>query len=110
MNEFKKGYQPRSNFVKDDIGDLLADSHNSLKSWKNYFSQLLNIRTWGQRKSRYSDGLWAGQPTFDSWQCKLFFYSTASSVRDLQPGPCSQPVIVNSLYKPLTRLLVSAYI
>jgi hypothetical protein len=26
INEFKKVYQPRSNFVKDEKGDLLADS------------------------------------------------------------------------------------
>jgi hypothetical protein len=36
-NEFKKGYQPKSNFVKDENGDLFADSHNILKRWKNYF-------------------------------------------------------------------------
>jgi hypothetical protein len=28
--------------VKDENGDLLADSHNILNKWKNYFSQLLN--------------------------------------------------------------------
>jgi hypothetical protein len=43
INEFKKGYQPRSSLVKDDIGALLADSHSILNRWKNYFSQLLNI-------------------------------------------------------------------
>jgi hypothetical protein len=43
INEFKKGYQPRSNFVKDEKGDLLADSHNILNRRKNYFSQLLNV-------------------------------------------------------------------
>jgi hypothetical protein len=32
-----------SNLVKDENGDLLADSHNILNSWKNYFSQLLNV-------------------------------------------------------------------
>jgi hypothetical protein len=26
--EFKRGYQPRSNLVKDENGDLLADSHD----------------------------------------------------------------------------------
>jgi hypothetical protein len=25
INEFKKGYQPRTNLVKDEKGDLLAD-------------------------------------------------------------------------------------
>jgi hypothetical protein len=29
--------------VKDENGDLLADSHNILNKWKNYFSQLLNV-------------------------------------------------------------------
>jgi hypothetical protein len=43
INEFKKGYQPRSTIVKDEKGDLLADSHNILNRWKNYFFQLLNV-------------------------------------------------------------------
>jgi hypothetical protein len=29
--------------VKDENGDLLADSHNILSRWMNYFSQLLNV-------------------------------------------------------------------
>jgi hypothetical protein len=29
--------------VKDENGDLLADSHNIVNKWKNYFSQLLNV-------------------------------------------------------------------
>jgi hypothetical protein len=29
--------------VKDENGDLLADSYNILNKWKNYFSQLLNV-------------------------------------------------------------------
>jgi hypothetical protein len=29
--------------VKDENGDLLADSHSILNRWKNYFSQLLNL-------------------------------------------------------------------
>jgi hypothetical protein len=29
--------------VKDEIGDLLTDSHNILNRWKSYFSQLLNV-------------------------------------------------------------------
>jgi hypothetical protein len=43
INEFKRGYQPRNNLVKDENGDLLADSHNVLIRQKNYFSQLLNV-------------------------------------------------------------------
>jgi hypothetical protein len=29
--------------VKDENCDLFADSHNVFNSWKNYFSQLLNV-------------------------------------------------------------------
>jgi hypothetical protein len=43
IKEFKKGYQPRTNLVKDENDDLLADSHNILNKWKNYFFQLLNV-------------------------------------------------------------------
>jgi hypothetical protein len=43
INGFKRGYQPKTNLVKDENGDLLADSHNILNRWKNYFSQLLNV-------------------------------------------------------------------
>jgi hypothetical protein len=43
INEYKRGYQPRINVVKDENDDLLADSHNILNRWKNNFSQLLNV-------------------------------------------------------------------
>jgi hypothetical protein len=42
--------------VKDENGDLLADFHNILKRWKNYFSQLLNVH-------RASDVMWIGMHT-----------------------------------------------
>jgi hypothetical protein len=29
--------------VKDEMGDLVTDSHSILARWKNYFSQLLNV-------------------------------------------------------------------
>jgi hypothetical protein len=34
---------PRTNVVKDEKGDLVADSHSILAWWRNYFFQLLNI-------------------------------------------------------------------
>jgi hypothetical protein len=43
INEFKRSYQSRNNLVKDDNGDLLADSCNILNVWKNHLSQLFNI-------------------------------------------------------------------
>jgi hypothetical protein len=30
-------------YVKDEIGDVLADSNKVLNRWKNYVSQLLNV-------------------------------------------------------------------
>jgi hypothetical protein len=35
INEFKRGYQPRNSLVKDENGDLLADTNNILNMWKN---------------------------------------------------------------------------
>jgi hypothetical protein len=43
LNDFKKGYQSRTNLVKDDRGDLVADPHKIFNRWKNYFCQLLNV-------------------------------------------------------------------
>jgi hypothetical protein len=37
------GYQPRTNIVKDEKGDLVADSRNILARWRKYFYQLLNV-------------------------------------------------------------------
>jgi hypothetical protein len=37
IHTFKKGYRPSSNLVKDDNGNLLADSHN--------ISHLLNVHS-----------------------------------------------------------------
>jgi hypothetical protein len=39
----KKSYQPRTNTVKDEKGNLIADCHSILTRWRNYFSQLLNV-------------------------------------------------------------------
>jgi hypothetical protein len=43
VNDCKKGYQPRTNIVKDEKGDLVSDCHSILTRWRNYFSQLLNV-------------------------------------------------------------------
>jgi hypothetical protein len=45
INEFKKGYQPRSNLVKHENVDLLTNPYNILNRWKKYFSQLLNVHS-----------------------------------------------------------------
>jgi hypothetical protein len=43
INEFKKSYQPRINIIKDENGNLLADSQSVLNRWKNFFNQVLNV-------------------------------------------------------------------
>ena len=41
--DFKKGYQPRTNTVKDGKGALVTDCHSILARWRNHFSQLTNV-------------------------------------------------------------------
>ena len=43
INDFKKGYQPRTNIVRYENGNLVTDSHIILARWRNYFSQLFNV-------------------------------------------------------------------
>ena len=43
ISDFKKGYQPRTNIVKDEKGNLVTDSRSSVARWRNHFSQLLNV-------------------------------------------------------------------
>ncbi len=38
-----KGYQPRTNVVKDEKYDLVSDSHSILTIWRKYFSKLLKV-------------------------------------------------------------------
>ena len=42
INDFKE-YQPRCNIVKDEKGDLVADSHSIVARGRNYFSELFNV-------------------------------------------------------------------
>ena len=43
ISDMKKGFQPRTRIVKDEKGDLVADSHSIIVKWRNYFSQILNV-------------------------------------------------------------------
>jgi hypothetical protein len=48
INDFKKGYQPRTIIVKDEKVDVVADSHSIMARWRNYFSQLyMGLRMMG---------------------------------------------------------------
>ena len=37
-------YQPRTRIVKDEKGDLVADSQSIMARWRNYISQILNVQ------------------------------------------------------------------
>jgi hypothetical protein len=43
INEFKKGYKPRINIIKDENANLLADPQDVLNRWKNFFNEVLNV-------------------------------------------------------------------
>jgi hypothetical protein len=36
-------HKARTNIVKNEEGDLVADIYSILSKWRNYFSQLLNV-------------------------------------------------------------------
>ena len=60
INYFKKGYQPRCNIVKDEKGDLVADSYSIVARWRSYFSQLFNVhvvKNVGQAEIRTAEPL-----------------------------------------------------
>jgi hypothetical protein len=42
ISDFKKGYQPRTNIVRDEKGDLITYCHFIFARWREQFSQLLN--------------------------------------------------------------------
>jgi hypothetical protein len=42
-NAFKKCYQTRTNYLKDERDDLLVDPHKILNRLKNCFCQLFNV-------------------------------------------------------------------
>jgi hypothetical protein len=43
ISNLKIGYQPRTNIVKGEKGDLVADSHSIVARWGNSCPQLLNV-------------------------------------------------------------------
>jgi hypothetical protein len=54
--------------VKDQNGDLLADFHNTLMRWKNYFCQLLNMHSVNdvrQREMRTTEPLVSEPSSFE---------------------------------------------
>jgi hypothetical protein len=44
ISDFKKGYLPRTNIVKDDNGEWFADFYGILARCRIYFSRRLNVQ------------------------------------------------------------------
>jgi hypothetical protein len=65
---FKKGYQPRNNLVKDENGDLLADSHNILNSLKMCHSLATTLRNQNLIQEEIKRGLTPGNACYHSVQ------------------------------------------
>ena len=42
-NDFKKGFQPRTNIVRDEKGNFVTDSNSVSAKWKNLFIQIMNV-------------------------------------------------------------------
>jgi hypothetical protein len=42
----RRVYQSITSTVRDEKGDLVAESHNILARWRKHISQLLNIHVW----------------------------------------------------------------
>jgi len=55
INNFKNGYQPRTNKVWDEKGDLVTDSHSILARWRNHFSQLFSVQKVNDFRQRERD-------------------------------------------------------
>jgi len=70
INDFKKGYQPRTNIVKDEKGDLVSDSHIILARWRNHFSQLLNAHSVNDGRQTEMDTAEPLLPLSLSWLLK----------------------------------------
>jgi hypothetical protein len=83
INELKRGYQSRNNLLKDENGDLLADSHNILNAWNKYFSPLLNVYNFSDvRKTEVN----TTEPLVPGPSCLDVEISTAKLKKYKSPG------------------------
>jgi len=63
INDFKKGYQPRTNIVRDIKGALVTNSHSILARWRNHFSQLFIVYEVGDVRQTEIRGKFQNQPS-----------------------------------------------
>jgi hypothetical protein len=100
-NDFKKGYQPRTNIVMDEKGNLVADSHSNLTRWRNHFSQLLNVH--GVNNVRQTE-IHTAEPTVPDPNAFEFTMATVKLKRHKSPGTDQIPA---KLFKAEGRTILS---
>ena len=52
ISDFKKGFLPGTNVVKDERGDLVTDCHSILARSRIHFCQLLNVHGFNDVRPR----------------------------------------------------------
>jgi hypothetical protein len=97
INDFKRGYQPRTNVVKNEKGDLVADSHSILARWRNHFSQLLNIH--GVNDVRQTE-LHTTEPIVPEPRASEVEMAIEKLKRHKSPGIGQIPAELINLFKP----------
>ncbi|XP_033231545.1 craniofacial development protein 2-like, partial [Belonocnema kinseyi] len=55
INSIRKGFQSRTDVIRDENGNLVADATEGLNLWKNYFDKLLNVREAPAENNDYDD-------------------------------------------------------
>jgi hypothetical protein len=98
----------RTNLVKYKNDDLLADSHNILNRWKNYFCQLLNVH--GVKNVRQTDIHTAESSVSEP---SSFEAKTAVAKLKRHKSPATDQILVeliqagnNPLHSEITHILV----
>ena len=95
--DFKKGYQPTPNMVKEERGNLVADSHSILARWKNNFSQLFIVH--GVTSVRQT-GIHTAEPQVpEPSACEVEM--KVKNIRDL----CRDIIDFKKVYEPRTNIV-----
>jgi hypothetical protein len=88
ITEFKKGYEPKNNLVKDERGDFLTDPQQILTMWKNYFCQLLNVQGPGGIRQTEIHTPEPFVPEFSAAEVEVFFFDSTGSGQGPVAGCC----------------------
>ena len=71
INDFKKGYKPRTKKVNDEKGDLVTHSHSILARWGNHFSRLFNVHGINDVRQTETHTAELLVPQLNAFECEL---------------------------------------